>query len=436
MRLSRPRLLPHLRHRTRQRFLTWLPRTVRLRLTFLYGSLFAVSGAVLLAITYLLVSHRTGRLLLVNRLTNPGTGTTGRHLYTGEADNPQVPIPPEMQNDLKQLRAQAAHQHAAELHELLVQSGIALAIMAAISIVLGWLVAGRVLRPLRTMTATVQQISARNVHERLAVEGPRDELKDLADTVDGLLVRLETALDAHKRFVANAAHELRTPITLEHALLEETLTDRVPTLESFRSTAERLLVISEQQGRMLESLLTLADSERGIDRKEPLDLSEVTDEVLLGSRPETDLGLRIKTRIGSAPTSGDPALIERLVANLFDNAVRYNVSGGRVEVTTATRAGRAVVSVVNTGPVIPPEEVDRLFEPFQRLNGRAADNNGHHGLGLSIVRAIATAHGATLTAHARPEGGLSVEVAFPISEPHDNRNSAPHAPVPLENSQA
>jgi signal transduction histidine kinase len=409
--LFRPRAMPHL-----------LPRTVRLRLTVLYGGLFVASGAVLLTITYLLFRHSTGHMVLINYQNGGPETPSGSGTFTG------IQIPEQMKRFAQQAHDQAARDRAAQLHELLVQSGIALAIMVVVSIVLGWLVAGRVLRPLRTMTVTVQQISARNVHQRLAIKGPRDELKDLADTIDGLLGRLETALGAHKRFVANAAHELRTPLTLEHALLEETLTDRGATLESFRSTSERLLAISEQQGRLLEALLTLATSERGLDRRVPFDLSVLTDHVLLTSRPKIDrLGLRIQTRTAPAPTSGDPALVERLVINLLDNAVCYNGAGGRVEVTTATKAERAVISVVNTGPVVPPAEVDRLFEPFQRLE-RTAQDDGHHGLGLSIIRAVATAHDAILTAHARPDGGLAVEVAFPVSEVHNDRHGTRQAP--------
>ncbi|HEV8167036.1 MAG TPA: HAMP domain-containing protein, partial [Actinomycetota bacterium] len=216
--LLRPHGLPH------------LPlRTVRLRLTALYGALFAASGAVLLAITHLLV-RSTGYLVLVRNGTAERLETPGAGRGLGTSDQ----IPPQLRGIAQQLRDQAARQHAADLQQLLVQSGIALAIMVVISIALGWLVAGRVLRPLRTMTATVRQISARNLHQRLAVDGPRDELKDLADTVDGLLGRLETALDAQKRFVANAAHELRTPRTLERALLEETLSDPGATLTSSR----------------------------------------------------------------------------------------------------------------------------------------------------------------------------------------------------------
>ncbi|MCO5997536.1 sensor histidine kinase [Actinoallomurus rhizosphaericola] len=384
------------------------PRTVRLRLTALYGVLFAVSGAILLAITYLLVRHATGPRRVIYRTGQVGPVTSGGGVFTKQ------PVPPDLQRLTSQLDAEVARQHAAQMHALLVQSGIALTIMVVVSVVLGWLVAGRVLRPLRTMTSTIRRISARNVHERLAVEGPRDELKDLGDTVDGLLGRLETALGAHKRFVANAAHELRTPLTLEHALLEETLTDRAATLADFRATSERVLAISEQQERLLEALLTLATGERGLDRRERFDLCELTGQALLGPRPQVDrLGLRIEARTLPAPAAGDPALAERLVANLLDNAVRYNVPGGRVEVGTATEAGRAVLSVRNTGPVIPPGRVADLFEPFQRLAGRTARDDGGHGLGLSIVRAIAAAHDATVTARARPEGGLDVEVRFP-----------------------
>lgn len=354
-----------------------------MRLTALYSALFTISGAVLLTITYWLM--RRAKWVVI--------------VYDDRG--------PEIREYLDRLKE-------AQLRELLTQSGIALAIMAVISIALGWLVAGRVLRPLRTMTATIQQISARNVHERLAVTGPRDEMKDLADTVDGLLGRLETALDAHKRFVANAAHELRTPLTLERALLEETLTDREATLESYRATSKRLLAISEDQGRLLEALLTLASSERGLDRQEPFDLSDLALQALDSSRLEAHArGVRIDTRIAPAPSAGDPALAARLVANLVDNAVHHNVTGGHVEVATEARAGRAFVSVINTGPVISPQQVGRLFEPFQRLGERTARSDGHRGLGLSIVRAIATAHGADITAHPRPGGGLSVEICFP-----------------------
>lgn len=380
-----------------------IPRTVRLRLTLLYGALFAVSGLVLLTITYLLVKHTTQLRLVVKHQE------FGRPPGLGSA----LPDP----DPYSAQRALAEEQRAEQLHNLLIQSTIALAIMTVASIALGWLVAGRVLRPLRTMTTTIQQISARNVHERLAIGGPRDELKDLADTVDGLLGRLETALDSHRRFVANAAHELRTPLTLERALLEETLTDGGATVSTFRATFERMVQLSDHQARLLESLLTLAGSERAPARRDPCDLAALSEQALLTAYPKLQhRGLRVGSGLSPALASGDPALLERLVANLLDNAADYNVPGGRVEVSTCTEADRAILCVTNTGPKVPPEQVDRLFEPFQRLGERTSHDDDHHGLGLSIVRAIATAHDATLTARANPAGGLTIKLAFPANQ--------------------
>jgi signal transduction histidine kinase len=374
-----------------------IPRRVRVRLTLLYGGLFAVSGAALLAITYLLVSRNTGHVFLLRR------------------DGDQ--LTPALNATAQERRAQAIQQHQEELHHLLVQSGIALAIMLVISIALGWLVAGRVLRPLRTMTATVRHISARNVHERLAIDGPRDELKDLADTVDGLLGRLQAALEAHKRFVANAAHELRTPLTVEHALLEETLIDRDAGLQSFRTTFQRLLAISEQRARLLESLLTLATSERGLDRHEPMDLSVLAHQVVAGRHAEAGRrDVRIDTTLRPALVSGDPGLVESLMVNVFDNAIRYNVPGGIVEVTTGVQDGHAVFTVANSGPPVTAEQVHLLFEPFQRLERTRGHDDAHHGLGLSIVHAIAAAHNATSVARAHPDGGLTIEITFPAVE--------------------
>lgn len=381
--------------------------TIRLRLTLLYGALFLASGAILLTITYLLLDRATGDDLSI--ITGSPSGPGGFTIR---------PLPIQALNSqaIRQvLRGQAVVQHAADLHHLLIWSAIAMAIMAVISIALGWLVAGRVLSPLRAMTATTRQISERNLHERLAIDGPRDELKDLADTVDGLLGRLQVAFDAQRRFVANASHELRTPLTLQRALIEASLGDRAATIESVRSNQERLLEIGEEQERLLEALLTLASSERGIEYRQPVDLAEVTDTVLLTLRPEADrLGLQVQTSIARAATTGDHDLLERLVANLLDNAVDDNIPGGQVDVVTGTKAGRAFLSVANSGPMIPPEQVNRLLEPIQRLD-RTRHTNDHHGLGLSIVRAIADAHDATLTTRPQPHGGLHIEVTFPPS---------------------
>lgn len=384
------------------------PRRVRMRLTLLYGGLFVLSGAVLLTITYLLVAGSTGGPVLVKGVEESAEsgGPPRRSRFVGDGR----PAPTSQLT--KGLEQQAARTHEEMMSRLLFESAIALAITAVIAIWLGWVVAGRVLRPLRSMTTAIQQITARNVHERLGVDGPRDELKDLADTVDGLLGRLETALDSHKRFVANAAHELRTPLTLEHALLEESLIDGAPTVESFRGNFERLLAISKQQGRLLESLLFLATSERGLEQPEPLELAHLADEVVRTFRPAAERrGLRLVADVEPAALHGDPALVERLLANLLDNAIDYNRPDGQVEITIGTRSGRAFVRVANTGPQVPADQVDRLFHPFQRMRRNADD--GHHGLGLSIVRSIATAHDAELTAQDRPDGGLVVQVTFP-----------------------
>jgi signal transduction histidine kinase len=412
----RPRARPRLRPSAE--WITRLPpRTVRLRLTLLYGTLFLISGAVLLTITYLLVRNTTGVSVLVRSGKLPhevAVGTANRLLSNSH-------IAHALPAEIRQARAQAQRDHATVLHQLLIQSGIALGIMAIVSIALGWLVAGRVLKPLRTMTAATLQISERNLHERLAIEGPRDELRDLADTVDGLLARLETAFGAQKRFVANAAHELRTPLTLLHALLEETLTDPNATIDSFRGMSRRLLALGKEQERLLEALLTLAAGERGLDHRQPFDLSALADEVLMAPRPEADrLGLQIEARIAPAPTTGDAALAQHLIANLVDNAVRYNIPGGRVQVTTGSGADRAFLLVANTGARIPPDQVERLFEPFQRLAAeRTGGGDGHHGLGLSIVRAIATAHDASITTRAPAQGGLEIRVNFPLIKAHD-----------------
>ncbi|MEV6349622.1 ATP-binding protein [Actinoplanes sp. NPDC051851] len=380
--------------------------TVRLRLTLLYAVLFVLSGAVLSAITYLLVGESGSSAVISTRTSTPAgdetvtthLGTTGEYLGTiGEAVD---------------------DQRAALMHALLVRSAVALAVTTVLAALLGWLVAGRVLRPLQTMTGTIRRISARNVHERLAAGGPRDELRELADTVDGLLGRLEAALGSHRRFVANAAHELRTPLTVGRALLEEAVIDPDATVDSFRAQFTELIAVGDQQTRLLESLLVLATSERGPDRRERVDLAAI-------ARTHGASG-----EIAAASVVGDPALIERLVANLVDNARTYNVPSGTVRVSTGTDGGRAFLSVTNTGPVVPPELVDRIRQPFERLGRRADDR--HHGLGLSIVQAIATAHGADLSITARPEGGLDVRVLFPASWPPPA--PAAHEPVSRRSS--
>jgi signal transduction histidine kinase len=394
------------------------PLRLRLRLTMFYGVLSIGSGVALLVITYFLIRGSGD----ASRASVPTVGKM--YVEAGPDGRPAiVPIPPDAAMARPRFAVPPIQESRDDLYNLLILAGIALTIMALISIVMGWLIAGRVLRPVRTMTETLRQISARNLHERLAVTGSRNEIKDLGDTIDGLLARLEVALEGHKRFVANAAHELRTPLAVEHALLEEPLIDPDVTLEDFRSNFERLLAISQQRGRLLESLLTLSGSEHGREHYQPVELNLVIEQVLRSQRPEVDrLGLQVDPLIVPVQILGDQALIERLVANVLDNAVHHNHTNGWVEIGTRSEPGRVVFFIANSGPIVPPEQVERLIEPFQRLQ-RVADD-GHHGLGLSIVQAIASAHDATLTVSARLTGGLFVEVDFPVAESEATSESA------------
>jgi len=384
-------------------------RTARTRLTLLYSGLFLLSGTCLLVIVFAL---------------SAGSGTVGPGAVTAVAfpappsgpGQPTLVVPQLRLRPIgTQIHDRVVAQHTADIGRLLAVSWLAIAVTALASAVLGWFAAGRVLRPLRAITSTARTISAGNLHERLALAGPDDEFKRLGDTLDDLLARLEASFEAQRRFVANASHELRTPLTVERTLLQVALADPNADAATLRSTCEELLASGQEHERLLESLLTLASSERGLDYREPVDLCTLTDQLVQNRHPEIEaLSLRIDTSLDPAPTIGDPALIERLIANLIDNAVGHNVTGGQVSVRTGTEAADALIAVVNTGPTIPPEETEQLFEPFHRLGaGRAAESNGHHGLGLSIVRAIAAAHGAAIIAEPRPTGGLSVIVRFP-----------------------
>ncbi|MFF8960930.1 sensor histidine kinase [Streptomyces sp. NPDC014894] len=380
-------------------------RSVRLRLTLLYGALFLVSGAALLAIM----------LILVNNSVKDSWRDK-----LGPSDDPLKPLPgltePAPTRQPGQVTPQPSPVDSKDhlMGELLTQSGIALAIMLVVSIALGWIVAGRILRPLRTITAAAQAISATSLHQRLALEGPGDELKELGDTFDRLLSRLETSFEAQRRFVANASHELRTPLARQRALGQVALADPDATVESLRAAHERILVTGTQQERLIEALLTLARSQGGIDVREPFDLARLTQEVI-DSR-EADARHRTVVflpSLSSATAAGHRNLAERLVTNLVDNALRHNTRGGRVDVTTGTVDGRATLTVTNTGPVVPPDEIGRLFQPFQRLDATRVARTEGLGLGLSIVQAIAQAHDATVTTRARPEGGLTILVTFP-----------------------
>jgi len=439
------------------RFAAMLARprtTVRWKLTLLYGGLFLVCGAALLAITYTLVANATTKpnALFVARSVPPLAGTASRpapkglvvsgaggvQTFNRGAGTAQLPpksivLPPQVTRAFKSRAGQIAvrsvvhGQQISDLHQLELWSGIALGIMAVISALLGWLVAGRVLRPLRTITVATQQISEANLHERLALTGPRDELGQLAETIDGLLERLEGAFDAQRRFVANASHELRTPLTSARALLEMVLSDPDATAETFRRTCRQALEENEQQEQLIEAMLALAQGQRGIDTREPIELAAVTRTVLEAHELEAAAqGLRVDCSLQPVVINGDPRLIERLISNLVENAIRHNVPGGRLE----ARVADGTLAISNTGRRVPEEETQRLLQPFQRL---AQDRVGYRdgiGLGLSIVAAIANAHGAALEIRPGDHGGLCVEVRFTAPQP--GSSNAPHIAPPAQ----
>jgi signal transduction histidine kinase len=364
------------------------PKTaVRWRLTLLYGGLFMACGAVLLVVTYALVSHAT---------VNPGAESfylKGKAVPAGaqirhEGVSREVhatprtfaQLPANIQRALKTPGGQDAirfvgnQQRVADLHQLEVESAIALAIMALISGGLGWMVAGRVLRP------------------------------------------LERAYDAQRRFVANASHELRTPLTASRALLEMVVTDPTATTDEFRETCRDALEENEQQEQLIDALLALAEGEQGLGRREPVDLAVVARDALCTHEIESLAeDLHFDVALASAPVVGDRRLLARLVSNLVQNAIRHNVPHGYARVLVGSRDGRAVLRIVNSGPVVPAAEIERLLTPFQRLAPDRLGHAGGFGLGLSIVAAVAAAHDAALDIAPADGGGLRVEVRFPLS---------------------
>jgi signal transduction histidine kinase len=411
-------------------------RKVRVRLTLLYGFLFLLSGAALMAITYALLVNAgfvfslqngpgsevfTGRAAGgqagaptpgsatrpsaqtmahwrdvaqcmrqhgVSKFPTPTTSVPINLRYIGEVSDRDgailvIPTTVNMQSPVfaraatdcgfsPPASAQANDRRTQARNELLIQSGIALAGMSLLSLCLGWLMAGRVLQP------------------------------------------LENSYQAQRQFVANASHELRAPLTRQRTLIQVALANPDANFASVRAAHERVLASEQQLEELIEGLLALSRSQAGLEHREQLDLAALADEALSAYEAEfAGLDLQVHSTLDAAPTTGDTRLIERLITNLIDNAIRHNSAAGYVEIVTGTRERRAFLSVANTGAIVPPEQINRLFEPFQRLGTARTRHAGGHGLGLSIVEAIADVHRAQLTARARPEGGLSIELVFP-----------------------
>jgi signal transduction histidine kinase len=398
----------------------WLARwlrlpghTVRVRLTALYGILFVISGALLLAIASgVAVGSSSVRMASP---ASQGGGTPGSALAQAQARVHQL------QNQLSQLQSQAVVQPGQQdlSHALLMASLIALAIMTVVSVLLGWLVAGRALRPVRQMTAAAQRISAHNLDERLAIRGPNDELKELGDTIDGLLERLETAFKAQRRFVANASHELRTPLATIRASLDVALAKPEPAPPQTVALAARLRTELDKIDQLLEAFLFLARAQhRNLPGQAvlPLDYLAATAVADQAAAISTrNLTVREESDPGGAWVEGSQALITRMVQNVIDNAVSHNDDGGWIQVRSGTAGGQAVLVVENGGAVLDQAQVRELSQPFRRIGADRIGSDRGSGLGLSIVAAIAEAHGGSVGLLARPEGGLRVSIQLPAA---------------------
>ncbi|GGR34423.1 ATP-binding protein [Streptomyces netropsis] len=372
----------------------WPALTARTRIAVAYGAVFLVLGAVL--------------LVTVNVLS--GAGTRERATVIARTAVPGEPYGRIPVRDAQRTTIATAYRVSGDVtdaasQQLVLWSVIALLVTALLAVGVGWWTAGRVLRPVHAMTAAARRISERNLHERIGQRGPEDELKELADTIDALLGRLEGAFDSQRRFVSNASHELRTPLATQRAAIQVGL-DGDPSPEELARTKTLLLETNRHSERLIDGLLVLARSERGLERRDPLDLAfVVAEEAEALAERAAEAGVRIDVRTAASPLTGNRVLLAQLTGNLLRNAVSYNHPGGTVEVRV--RPGRLTVS--NTGPVVAEDEVEGLFEPFRRGAGRERLGGGV-GLGLSIVRSIARAHGGTATAVARPGGGLRVTV--------------------------
>ncbi|MET8047171.1 HAMP domain-containing sensor histidine kinase [Streptosporangium sp. NPDC005286] len=396
--------------------------TIRVRLTLLYTGLFAACGAIVVAITYFLVA---GLPEIQGTGTRPADNAEQFLTYCRQALRVDADPALQAKCDLAYLEgvvAGAAGQREATLSHLLRYSLITLVVVILLAALAGWIVAGRVLRPVHRITAAARAASEHNLSARVSLTGPRDELHELADTFDDMLGRLQAAFESQRRFIANASHELRTPLTVMRATVDVVLGKRAPTEAELLSMGRDVRVAVDQAEAVVGALLTLARNERGLSVREKVDLATVAEDVLDDIR----LGDRnLHATLEPVVTWGDPVLLERLVANLVDNAIRYNVPGGDIWLTTSAMDERVTLSVTNTGPDVPADRVDALFEPFQRLHDRTTSDG--FGLGLAIVSSIAAVHDGAITAAPRPDGGLRVTLTVPAAGPAPREQSSDRA---------
>ena len=385
--------------------------TVRSRLTLLYTGLFTLCGAIIVAVSYSLVAGL--------RAQGQGHGSPPpahdlarfaarcRSQEVSPQPNPHVLV--KCAAYFQQLGAQG--QRDFTLSHLLQYSLITVVVVMALAAVLGWIFSGRALRPVQQITTAARAASEHNLSARVAPTGPRDELRELAETFDEMLGRLQAAFEGQQRFIANASHELRTPLAVMRATVDVVLANPEATRADLRAMAADVRAAVDHAEHLINALLILARNERGLSVHEEFDLATAAEDILdtaaVGDR-------QLQATLQPAVISGDPVLAGQLVANLIDNAIKYNVAGGEVRVRTGADRGRGQLTVANTGPVLSPVDATRIFQPFQRLHDRTTHDGS--GLGLAIVDSIAAVHGATLDAHPQPGGGLVIDVTFPAPD--------------------
>jgi signal transduction histidine kinase len=386
--------------------------SARSRLTLLYASLFTLGGAALVVITYVLVAHT---LHSTTTTTIPPSVQQAVAQCAQEAQTrgtPAAGIKIKCGGLYAQgVQAGASSQRSATLAHLLTYALLSLAGATLLAAAAGWIVAGRILRPVHRLTAAARAASEQDLSQRIALQGPRDELRELADTFDTMLERLDRAFTSHRQFIANASHELRTPLTVMRTAMDVVLAKQDPTRDELVSMTADIRQAVDHSERLIEVLLVLARNDQARALTEPLDLAAIAEDALEG---RTAKRITTTTTLGEAPVTGDGVLLERLINNLLDNAERYNIAGGTVTISTTAHNATSILRVVNTGTVVPADMVERLFLPFTRLDDRTRHDG--FGLGLTIVSSIAAVHGGTVHATAVPTGGLDVTVRLPRRE--------------------
>jgi signal transduction histidine kinase len=372
--------------------------------------LFVAAGTALLATVYVLGAHNLKR--------NANVKLPDKQLLAQcEAAFKFQTASPDFANKCKAALATAASlgantQRNTTLHHLVVYAIVGLALTTLLAAALGWIVAGRILRPVHAITAAARRASEQHLGERLALEGPRDELRELADTFDEMLDRLDAAFNGQRRFVANASHELRTPLTVMRTAVDVTLAKLDPSPEELRRMGASVRGAVDDAERLIDALLTLAKADQDTRSREPVDLDICVEDALDGAASRIAArSLHVTTALQPAIVHGEPVLLARMIANLIDNAIRYNDDGGSIDITTASEDSHATLCITNTGAVVPQARVGEIFEPFQRLNGRTGIDGA--GLGLSIVHAVALAHNGSVVAVGAPDGGLTITVRIP-----------------------